>query len=232
MKDVKLYTKSHIKIDSQFSGLYGITSSTLIQHDQMLLEFIEAACRGGMRILQYRNNEADAARQLRQAKKLKILCANYKVTFIINNDVGLALKVDADGVHIGKNDMSYNHARKMLGLSKIIGVSCYDSIDHALYVQELGADYVAFGACFPSVSKPEARVNVSYQYLVLAIEQLSIPTVAIGGINLKNAMGVFASGVNMLAVISDLFHHEKASAVSVEERARLYSDIFNMHKQK
>ncbi len=205
----------------RFTGLYGITDSALMPDDKTMLIRVEAALKGGMAILQYRDKSMDHEKRLHQARLLKDLCNNYQVPFIINDDVTLAAACGADGVHLGADDDTVSDARAHLGDNVIIGISCYGSLERALVMQSRGADYVAFGACFPSPTKPEAAVDVKPGLLAEACRTLSVPIVAIGGITLDNAPDIISQGVNMVAVISDLF-----SADNIEAQARQYSQLF------
>ena len=205
----------------RFTGLYGITDSALMPDDKTMLTRVEAALKGGMTILQYRDKSTDHEKRLHQARLLKDLCSNYQVPFIINDDVALAAACAADGIHLGAEDDSVTDARAQLGDNALIGISCYGSLERALVMQSRGADYVAFGACFPSATKPEAAVDVKPGLLAEACQTLSVPIVAIGGITLDNAPDIISQGVNMVAVISDLF-----SADNIEARARQYSQLF------
>lgn len=205
---------------SILSGLYGITDSALMPDDETLLAGVEAALRGGMRILQYRDKSADHAHRRQQAHQLKALCSDYQVPLIINDDIGLAVACNADGVHLGSEDDSLREARTHLGANTIIGISCYGSLERAQIMQARGADYVAFGACFASSTKPGALVDVKPGLLHEAYQTLEVPIVAIGGITLDNASVIVSQGVNMVAVISDLF-----GADNVETQARHYCQL-------
>lgn len=204
----------------RLSGLYGITDSTLMPDDDTLLASVEAALRGGMRILQYRNKSTDQNKKLQQACRLNVLCKRYQVPFIINDDIELAASCNADGVHLGVEDDAMSDARIRLCENTIIGISCYGSLERARIMQAKGASYVAFGACFSSPTKPNAPVDVKLGLLHEACKTLEIPIVAIGGITLNNAPDLVSQGVNMVAVISDLF-----SADNIENRARQYSRL-------
>ncbi|MCK5892944.1 MAG: thiamine phosphate synthase [Endozoicomonadaceae bacterium] len=213
----------------RFTGLYGITDSTLMPDDDNLLASVEAALRGGMRILQYRNKSTDQDKKLQQACRLKALCKHYQVPLIINDDIELAAFCNADGVHLGAEDDSISDARTRLCENTIIGISCYGSLERALIMQANGANYVAFGACFASPTKPNAPVNVKRGLLKEASKTLKIPIVAIGGITLGNVSDIVSQGVSMVAVISDLF-----SADNIEAQARQYSRLlktFEVYEQ-
>jgi thiamine-phosphate pyrophosphorylase len=157
----------------------------------------EASC------LQYRNKAADADVRLRQARALRALCAMGGVPLIINDDVELAAAVGADGVHLGEHDAAIGDARMRLGAAAIIGVSCYDDLARARHAAAAGADYLAFGACFASPTKPNARRATPELLRQAAV--LGLPRVAIGGITPENAALVVAAGADLVAVISGVF---------------------------
>jgi thiamine-phosphate pyrophosphorylase len=208
------------KAKTKLAGLYGITDSSLLPTSSSLFAAVEAALQGGMRILQYRAKILPDAEKRRQAERLKQLCADYRALFIINDDVTLAAAVDADGVHLGKNDSDIKIARQQLGDDKIIGASCYNRLELALQAQQMGFDYVAFGRFFPSQTKPEA-VQADPHILQQAASQLSIPLCAIGGIQPSNAALLIEQGADMIAVIHALF-----SAADIRQRAADFSSLF------
>lgn len=149
---------------------------------------------------------------------LAALCKNNNVIFIVNDDLQLARY--ADGVHLGKEDGDILQARQQLGPDKIIGVSCYDSLERAVAAEQAGADYVAFGSMFESSTKPQAR-RASLGLLRKAQSALHIPIVAIGGITLQNAQAVVTAGADAIAVINSVF-----AATNPCAAAREFSNIF------
>ena len=153
--------------------------------------------------LQYRNKTADPALHTRQAAMLQALCAAAGVALIVNDDPALAAAVGATGVHLGEDDGGVAAARALLGADAIIGVSCYDDIDLARAAAASGADYVAFGAFFPSSTKPGAR-RARAEVLRQAAS-LWLPRVAIGGITPDNAPALVAAGADLIAVIGGVF---------------------------
>ncbi|WP_421869004.1 thiamine phosphate synthase [Motiliproteus sp.] len=191
-------------------GLYAITDATLTP-DATLLDQVEQALRGGAAIVQYRDKSDQADQRLRQAKALAQLCRRYQRPLLINDDVQLALDSGADGVHLGQTDGSLEQARQHLGSDAIIGITCHDSLELAQQAQQGGADYVAFGAFFVSATKPDAR-PAPMKLLAEAKQQLSVPIVAIGGINRDNAGQLIEQGADMIAVIGDLFGHADVQA--------------------
>jgi thiamine-phosphate pyrophosphorylase len=182
---------------------------------------VEAAIQGGARIVQYRNKTSPAAERQREAQALADLCKAREVLFLINDDVPLALAVNADGVHIGQSDTALTQARELLGAQRIIGVTCHDQIALALAAQQAGADYVALGRFFPSITKPEAP-PASLATLQQARAQLQIPIAAIGGITPANAPSLLAHGADMLAVIHGIFGAPDIAAAA-GEYARLFT---------
>ncbi len=200
-------------------ALYVITDPGLIPDDQFSVR-VEAALRGGARIVQYRDKRVDAALRMRLAAETVRLCHAYDAISIINDDIELAARVGADGVHIGKDDAALAQARERLGQGAIIGVSCYNRLELALSAAEQGADYVAFGSFFASRVKPEA-VPASLELLRQARKKLSIPLCAIGGITADNGGPLVEAGADMLAVISDVF-----GAGDVEAAARRFGPLF------
>lgn len=155
-------------------------------------------------VLQYRHKTDDQALKLTEAKALKQLCSLHNTVFIINDDINLAQKVGADGVHLGQDDTNIAKARAQLGDQVLIGASCYNQIELALKAQAAGADYVAFGALFASPTKPDAT-PCSLETVTQAKTQLQIPIVGIGGITLENQQQALAAGCDAVAMITALY---------------------------
>ncbi len=201
------------------SGLYAVTPDE--PDTDLLLSKVEAALQGGISVLQYRNKIASHKLQTQQARAILPLCRQYQVPFIINDSIKLCLTLDANGVHLGGDDDNLIEARARLGADKILGASCYNSFDLALSAQEAGADYVAFGACFASSTKPNAPV-AGLGLFKLAKMQLHIPAVAIGGITLENALSVIQSGTSAIAVINAIFN-----ADDIKLTTQQFTQLFN-----
>jgi thiamine-phosphate pyrophosphorylase len=180
-------------------GLYVITDGPRAD----LFEAVKQALLGGARLVQYRDKTSDTQRRRDEAETLSVICREHSVPLIINDDISLAHVIDADGVHLGETDGDIAQARNVLGPSSIIGVSCYDSLERAQEAAMQGASYVAFGAFFPSPTKPYAR-NASIDLLRHSVA-LGIPRVAIGGITPDNGASLVAAGADYLAVISAVF---------------------------
>lgn len=181
-------------------GLYLITPDE--PDTGRLLDRVRAVL-GKAALLQYRNKVADAALRQRQMTALMPLCRAAGVPLIANDDADLAVAVGADGVHLGENDGDPAAVRARLGANAIIGVSCYDDLARARTAAAAGASYVAFGAFFPSTTKPNAR-RAAFD-LLRDSAALGLPRVAIGGITPDNARDVIAAGADLVAVISGVF---------------------------
>lgn len=204
----------------KLSGLYAITTFS-----QNLPQQVEAAIAGGARVIQYRDKSSDQSLRLEQAQQLSQICRAAKIPLIINDDVDLAARVSAAGVHLGRDDIAFNHARRKLGGDAIIGISCYNDFDLALQAQQQGADYIAFGSFFDSPTKPLA-IRADSSLLQRAKQELNIPVVAIGGITPDNGKLLIEAGADMLAVISALF-----AQADVEQASRSFAQLFSEEKQ-
>lgn len=207
---------------SIIKGLYAVTPDE--PDTDVLLAKVEAALLGGINILQYRNKQANHKLLTQQAQAILPLCRQYNVPLIINDSVKLCLTLDADGVHIGAEDGNLSEVRTRLGPNKILGASCYNRFDLALVAQQAGADYVAFGACFASNTKPNAPV-ASLDLFKLAQAQLHIPTVAIGGITLTNVLQAIDAGASAIAVINAIFNSSDVK-LSTQQFAQLFDTNF------
>ena len=190
----------YIVTDRQLSLDYGVPTEKLVA----------MAIEGGAKIIQYRNKQSALTIRRHEAKVLAVLCKEMGTTFLINDDIDLALEVDADGVHLGQSDTPLSNARKILGDNKIIGITCHNELDLAIQAEQQGANYVAFGRFYPSISKPTAP-PASIDVLKSASEQLNIPICAIGGINQDNAEILIKQGADMLAVIYSVLGAKKVS---------------------
>jgi thiamine-phosphate pyrophosphorylase len=197
-------------------GLYAITPD--IPDRRKLLDLVNEALDGGIAALQYRCKSLPSRDRLGEAKGFAAVCRTKGVTFIVNDDLQLALDCGADGVHLGRDDGDVSQAGAKLK-GRILGVSCYDSLDAARAAVAAGADYVAFGSVFASPTKPAAlRAPLS---LFREARSLGVPLVAIGGITLENAPQLIRAGADAAAVISDLF-----DAPDIAARARAYGKVF------
>ncbi len=183
-------------------GLYAITPDEPCT--ETLLAKVEAVLQASPVLLQYRNKSASTTLRRAQAEALNERCRRAHVPLIINDDAELAGQVGAAGVHLGASDGRWQAARALLGDQAIIGVSCYADLPLARQAQAFGADYVAFGSVFASTTKPDAP-RASLALLNAAAGELALPVCAIGGIDRRNAVSLINVGVDLLAVISDLF---------------------------
>lgn len=206
---------------SKLRGLYAVTPDCA--DGQCLLADVEATLSGGCRILQYRDKISAKPEQVARARALRELTQHLGATLLINDDMALAALVGADGVHLGQDDGNLIAARAILGPNKILGASCYADFSLALSASAAGVDYVAFGAAYPSPTKPDAPRALAALYAQAAAEpRLSSTAIcAIGGIALNNAPPLIAAGVDLLAVITDLF-----SAPDIAARATQYQRLF------
>ncbi len=201
-------------------GLYAITDSVLLA-DSRMLTYCEAALRGGVKILQYRDKSTDTGKRLIEAQALQTLCKAYNARLIINDDFNLAAQIGAD-LHLGQTDGNLLDARQLLGPDAIIGATCHAQFELAEQAVAQGADYIAFGRFYDSQTKP-GSVLASTELLTQA-QQLKCPIVAIGGITLENARILIEHGADMLAVIHGLFAADSPAAV--EQRVRAFSALF------
>jgi thiamine-phosphate pyrophosphorylase len=197
-------------------GLYAITDGPRPD----LLEAVRAALLGGARMLQYRDKTSEDSRRLQEAGALARLCANLEVPLIVNDDLELAFASGAAGVHLGEGDVGVAAARERLGPDAIIGVSCYDSLQRAREAAGAGADYLAFGAFFPSPTKPHARHATSA--LLREAKAFGLPLVAIGGITPDNGGPLVKAGADYLAAISAVF-----GARDIRAAAQRYAKLFD-----
>jgi len=203
---------------NKLRGLYAITPE---QADgRRLLADVEAALSGGCRILQFRDKLSPMPERVRRAHALRQLTRRHGARLLINDDLALAALVDADGAHLGGEDGNLLAARAILSPDKILGASCYADPAAAEKAVAAGVDYIAFGAVFPSPTKPEAR-RAGLELFTRARAELPAATCAIGGITLDNAASLITAGADLLAVITDLF-----SAPDIAARAAAYQRLF------
>ena len=202
-------------------GLYLITDNNL--ETAKLLSVVEAALKGQTKIIQYRDKSTDSQKRLREAQALKQLCDTYQAELIINDDVALAEAVGA-GVHLGRGDGSIAAARQRLGADKIIGATCHNSLIFAQQAADEGASYLAFGAFFPSVTKPNAALaDVG---ILQSAQQFNLPIVAIGGITLENAAPLMKAGAHCVAVVHDIC---ALPIANIQQRANAYHELLTAH---
>lgn len=181
---------------------------------QTLAEQVEDALKGGATFVQLREKTLDEAGFLAEAIELKKICAKYNVPFVINDNVGIALAMGADGVHVGQSDMEAGAVREKLGPDKILGVSA-QTVEQALLAEARGADYLGVGAVFPTASKDDAA-EVSKETLKAICEAVSIPVIAIGGITQENVGELAETGIVGAAVISAIFGQKDIKKATAE----------------
>lgn len=206
---------------SRLRGLYAVTSESICASQADLLAAVEEALEGGARLIQYRDKWNDQPTREHNTHSLLGLCHEHSALLIINDDVELAMRSGADGVHIGADDAPLTQTRKQLGREAIIGISCSNSLERALNAEANGASYVAFGRFFASNTKPNAP-PAPLELLTQAKAQLRIPICAIGGITIDNAAQVITAGADLVAAVEGVF-----TAANIETAARRYSALFS-----
>lgn len=206
--------------DAPLRGLYAVTSAALCRQPPRLAAAVAAALTGGARLVQYRDKESDAATRETLARELLALCRARGARLIINDDVALAARIEADGVHLGTSDLPLPEARRRLGDAALIGVSCANQLERAVAAQGEGASYVAFGRFFASRTKPGAP-PAELALLQQARGMLRIPICAIGGITPDNAGTVIAAGADLVAAVEGVF-----GAPDIAAAARAYTRHF------
>lgn len=201
-----------MKCSKEAMLLYAVTDRAWTGR-QSLEEQAEAALKGGVTCLQLREKDLDEEEFLEEAVEIKRLCAGYQVPFIVNDNVEIAIKCKADGIHVGQKDMEAGNVRALVGEGMIIGVSA-QTPEQAIAAERAGADYLGVGAVFSTSTKPDA-IDVSYETLKKICETVSIPVVAIGGISKKNMQELSGSGADGAALVSAIF-----SAEDIEQECR------------
>lgn len=206
-----------MKCDKKDLLLYAVTDRHWL-NGATLYSQVEKALKGGVTFVQLREKSLDESAFFQEAVELKKLCKEHKVPFVINDNVEIALKMGADGVHVGQSDMEAGDVRAKLGPDKIIGVSA-NTVEQALLAEKRGADYLGVGAVFPTGSKDDAD-DVSIETLKNICEAVSIPVVAIGGISKHNVAELAGSGIDGIAVISAIFAQEDIEEAANDLRKR------------
>ena len=201
-------------------GLYAITPDSADLNT--LIQKTKSAIEGGAFMVQYRSKIQDRDVKMQQCAAILRLCREYEIPCIVNDDVDMCRILEADGVHLGEKDDNIAEVRHILGEDAIIGSSCYDQLDRAKSAQKEGASYVAFGAMFPTSTKPNAP-RATLALLKEAKREIQIPIVAIGGITVNNAHDVIKTGIDAIAVINSLYE-----AKSIKETAETLSKMFQI----
>ena len=205
-----------MKCDKKGLLLYAVTDRSWL-NGETLYSQVEKALQGGATFIQLREKNLDQDHFMEEALELKKLCAAYHVPFVINDNVEIAAKMDADGVHVGQSDMEAQDVRAILGPDKILGVSA-QTVEQAILAEKHGADYLGVGAVFPTGSKDDAD-DVSYETLKAICGAVSIPVVAIGGITQENVAKLAGSGICGVAVISAIYAAKNIQQASADLKA-------------
>ena len=205
-----------MKCDKKGLLLYAVTDRSWL-NGETLYSQVEKALQGGATFIQLREKNLDQDHFMEEALELKKLCAAYHVPFVINDNVEIAAKMDADGVHVGQSDMEAQDVRAILGPDKILGVSA-QTVEQAVLAEKHGADYLGVGAVFPTSSKDDAD-DVSYETLKAICGAVSIPVVAIGGITQENVAKLAGSGICGVAVISAIYAAKNIGQASKDLKA-------------
>ena len=195
-----------MRIEKEQLLLYAVTDRHWLKEGETLDGPVEQALQGGATLIQIREKELDEASFEREAERLQDLCRNYKVPFIVNDNVELAVRIGADGVHVGQEDMEAGQVRRLIGPDRILVVSA-QTVEEALLAEAAGADYLGVGAVFPTGSKDDA-IEVPHEVLREICRAVSIPVVAIGGITYENIPELSGSGIAGISVISAIFGQE------------------------
>lgn len=205
-----------MKLSKQNMLLYAVTDRSWLNGKTLSGE-VEEAIIGGATFIQLREKNLDSDDFLSEATEIRKICNKYKVPFVIDDNVEIAIKSGADGVHLGQNDMNISQARALLGKNKIIGATARTS-EQAVRAEQEGADYIGSGAVFATSTKSDT-VPLSYENLCKICRSVSIPVVAIGGINTGNVKYLTGSGISGIAVVSGIFKSDnvRESAGNLKE---------------
>jgi thiamine-phosphate pyrophosphorylase len=204
-----------LKVDKSSMLLYAVTDRTRLK-GRSLTDVVEEAIKAGITFLQLREKHLDNDSFLQLAREIKSITDKYKIPYVINDNVEVAMSCGADGVHVGQDDMAARDARRIIGPDKILGVSA-QTVEQAVLAEKNGADYIGVGTVFPTSTKLDAEA-VSFETLKEICEAVSIPVVAIGGINKDNAMKLAGSGIDGIAVVSAIFAQEDITSAVRELR--------------
>lgn len=182
-------------------GIYGITGENFA-NGKTNIECVEAMIKGGIKIIQYREKNKSMGKKLEEARAIREICKKNNVVFIVNDNIDLALLVDADGVHVGQDDLPPSEVRKLIGDNKIIGLSTHSPEQGKKAFENPDVDYIGVGPIFPTTTKDTAPVGL--EYLDYVVENLNIPFVAIGGIKEHNIDRIIERGAKRICLVSDI----------------------------
>lgn len=213
-----------LRVNADAMTLYAVTDRTWVE-DTTLMDQVKEALEGEITFLQLREKHLSKEEFIKEAREMKELSKEYKVPFVINDNIEVALAVDADGVHIGQDDMSVEEARKLLGEDKIIGVSAHN-VEEAIKAQKGGADYLGVGAVCATSTKKDANV-VSKEEIKKICHTVEIPVVAIGGIKKENIKTLEGTDVDGVAVVSAIF-----AAKDIKKDTKQLRSLVEEMKQK
>ena len=213
-----------LRVNADAMTLYAVTDRTWVE-DNTLMDQVKEALEGGITFLQLREKHLSKEEFIKEAREMKELSKEYKVPFVINDNIEVALAVDADGVHIGQDDMSVEEARKLLGEDKIIGVSAHN-VEEAIKAQKGGADYLGVGAVCATSTKKDANV-VSKEEIKKICHTVESPVVAIGGIKKENIKTLEGTDVDGVAVVSAIF-----AAKDIKKDTKQLRSLVEEMKQK
>jgi len=210
--------EQNMKLNKEDLLLYAVTDRKWVG-EKTLLQQVEESIKGGVTFVQIREKELDDSLFLDEAIKMKALCERYQVPFVVNDNVEIAIKSNAHGVHVGQDDMEASNVRELIGKDKILGVSV-QTLEQAIEAEKKGADYLGVGAVFPTNSKDDAA-EVSLETLKIICQNVNIPVVAIGGINLNNINQLKNTGIAGVALISAIFANKDIESATKELKSIL-----------
>lgn len=191
-----------MRLDKKYMQLYAVTDRAWTGN-KTLYEQIKEALENGVTCVQLREKNLDEASFIEEAKKISVLCRQYNTPFIVNDNVNVAIASNADGIHIGQEDMGLKDVREIVGENMIIGISAH-TVEEAKFAQENGADYIGIGAVFETSTKNDVDV-IPYEKVKSICDAVDIPKLAIGGINAENILKLKGSGIDGVAVVSAIF---------------------------
>jgi len=209
--------------------LYAVTDRHWLG-DRTLYDVVRESLEGGVTFLQLREKDLDEGTFFDEAVKLQAMAKDYGVPFVINDNVDIAIKMNADGVHVGQHDMEAGDVRALIGPDKILGVSA-QTVAQAVLAEKRGADYLGVGAVFPTGSKDDAD-DVSFETLKAICRAVSIPVVAIGGITLENTPDLAGSGICGIAVISAIYARDNIKEASAALRKASYDMVHALYEEE
>ena len=201
--------------------LYAVTDQMWLKEGETLTDVVESVLQNGATFLQIREKDLAEDAFEAEAERLKTLCTQHGVPFVVNDSVEIALKIDADGVHVGQSDIKGRDIRAIIGPDKILGISA-GSVEEAIAAEKAGADYIGVGAIFGTSTKKNAR-SMTMERLKEIVASVSIPVVAIGGISAENILQLSGSGVDGVAVVSAIF--------AAEDPGKATADLLKLAKE-